>query len=1429
MDKDIRNRVQRATQAAREVLEHEYAEQLEGVFDIRLDGAIAAEPGEHLEAAQRVLRNKIVTAVEHQGAHGTTDSDAVAAYLREAAFTTLNRFVALKMLEARDLVRECISRGDQSAGFKEFTGLAPGLVQLPDHGYRMYIEALFDEIGREVGVLFDRRDQASLLWPRRQALLDLLHILNATELNPVWAEDEMIGWVYQYFNSDEERRQMRAESQAPRNSRELAVRNQFFTPRYIVQFLTDNTLGRIWYEMRQGATQLRELQYLVRRPKEVFLDRGEEPPAPIEERDQELSQEEMIEVPLHVPFRVKKDPRDIRILDPACGSGHFLLYAFDLLVTIYEEAWADDTSPASEATGASLRADFPELELLRAAMPGLILWYNLHGVDIDARCVQIAALALWMRAQRAYKDLGIGRELRREIKKTNIVTAEPMPGEPELREEFIATLDSKLGQLVEHVFERMELAGEAGSLLGIEEDIRSAGRWIYGEVGGLFRSSDEERWRQMEEDVLRALHEYSNRAINGRAFQRRLFAEDSAQGLGFIHICQKRYDVALMNPPFGLPTNATQGLIAAQYQGAHNDLFAAMVRRSRKMVIGGMVGVISSRSFLVTRRMESYRREDVLPEAEIVLDLGIGVMDEAFVESAALVLRRTQVPHRPIWFFDCRSVNIGERASVAVSSIAAHDAIVWPRRALGELPKAKMLYGLPFAVLRILRDSERFEPEAGTAREGMKSFDNSRFLRLTWEVPAREIGPGKRWQWFAKGGSHAFFYADLHLLLDWRKDGAALKDKNIQVNGTTAQVRQASEYWFRSGSTYSRRSAKGFSARVLPAGCVFTDKGPAVLPNPNVGGEYLLGWLNSRLIRSLVHLQANASDFLTGILKTLPWHTPDPSSVAAISTSVRELLDSELRLAALRETSPYFEGPQRGPLEELVAARWRLEDANQALRRRTLAACDEVVARLYRIPNLSWTDAVLGEANDEAEAVVVEDIEEENNNTWDTGDADLKVVRESVSYAMGVALGRWSMNGRSSAENHVVDPFMTPPSVQPAAALEAEASPESRGILADDEGGSCDVVAECVRILVGLFELPYEEAVGELVIRVLGASSLREFLAMEFWELHLMQYARSRRKAPIYWQLATPSVSYSVWLYYHSFTRDTFYRMLNEHVTPKLKYEESNLARLTQGAGRNPSASRRHEIDVQDSFVAELRAFHEEVARVAPFWNPNLNDGVLINFAPLWRLVPQHRGWQKQCKQIWDELVAGNYDWARLAMYLWPERVVPKCAKDRSLAIAHDLEDVFWYEDANGKWKPRNYAQAEVDELIDARTSTAVKDALKGFLEAPVPVGGRANRKKVSPARGARSKAPSVRLNDATPRKTEPGGLFTGTGPELLRSVKKAIGAISTGASKSEVIDATGITADQWNRVIRALLADGAVTRTGERRGARYHMRGDDA
>jgi hypothetical protein len=253
------------------------------------------------------------------------------------------------------------------------------------------------------------------------------------------------------------------------------------------------------------------------------------------------------------------------------------------------------------------------------------------------------------------------------------------------------------------------------------------------------------------------------------------------------------------------------------------------------------------------------------------------------------------------------------------------------------------------------------------------------------------------------------------------------------------------------------------------------------------------------------------------------------------------------------------------------------------------------------------------------------------------------------------------------------------------------------------------------------------------VVSDVSGEDLREWVRTKFWAEHLDMYSRSRRTAPIYWQLATSSASYSIWLYIHAFTNDTLFRVQNDYVggnDGKLAHEERRLESMARELRDKSTAADRKALAVQEAFVDELRAFLDEIRRVAPLWKPNLDDGVIINFAPLWRLVPQHKAWQSELKATWDALCEGKYDWAHLAMHLWPERVVAKCATDRSFAIAHGLEDVFWVEGSDGKWTARKAPTRPVEELVKERTSPAVKAALRSFLEAPVAAGGAKKARK---------------------------------------------------------------------------------------------------
>jgi hypothetical protein len=202
VEKQLRTAIGNAAQTIRRALEEEYTEQLDGVYDIQASGEIAPESGAHLSARQRVVRSKVVAAIEYHRAAGLAAGESVGRFVRDAAFTTLNRFVAIKMLEARELVQAALSQAENSTGYREFIGLAPGVATLGDGaGYRIFLESLFDELASEIKVLFDRRDAASLLWPRRKALEGVLAALNEPSLGPVWGDDETIGWFYQFFNS----------------------------------------------------------------------------------------------------------------------------------------------------------------------------------------------------------------------------------------------------------------------------------------------------------------------------------------------------------------------------------------------------------------------------------------------------------------------------------------------------------------------------------------------------------------------------------------------------------------------------------------------------------------------------------------------------------------------------------------------------------------------------------------------------------------------------------------------------------------------------------------------------------------------------------------------------------------------------------------------------------------------------------------------------------------------------------------------------------------------------------------------------------------------------------------------------------------------------------------------------------------------------
>ncbi|TAX72957.1 SAM-dependent methyltransferase [Rhizobium leguminosarum] len=623
-DQATRNRLQRFVNEARKALEEEFTRQLQ--LDYGLDPASGTvtpiQNLRHLNDTQRETARILRDTLAHYCANpGTSAASGLDRIVREQAFTVLNRLAALRMAEARGLLIESVGNGYQAKGFQLYARLAgAGLGETGD-AYRTYLLSVFDELSKDLPALFDRYSPQGRLFPREAALVQVLSLINHGEIDPLWAEDETIGWIYQYFNSKEERKAMREASQAPRNSRELAVRNQFFTPRYVVEFLVDNTLGRLWFNWTAGQTRLRDrCQYLLVKP-------DERPEA----------------------AKRLRDPRTIKLLDPACGSMHFGLYAFDLFEEIYREAWnweqAHGPAALDRETGGSpdlkpLAETYADQDALLHDVPRLIIEHNIYGVDIDPRAAQIASLALWLRAQRAWHEAGVKAKDRPQVEQGQVVAAVAPPAEVDLRKRFMDELDPLDAELFEQTLFMLEGLPELGVLLQVEKELPALISKVFGEHGPMFAEEDMAQWQKAEARLRNALTDYARAARS--TYQGRLFAEDALQGLRMIDHCREVFDVVVMNPPFGELSEETKGYLEDAYPNSKTNLLTIFVERSvQTLRNNGLLGAITSRTAFFLSSYKKWRTNVLLKHTDVAAfaDLGEGVLDDANVEVAAYSLK----------------------------------------------------------------------------------------------------------------------------------------------------------------------------------------------------------------------------------------------------------------------------------------------------------------------------------------------------------------------------------------------------------------------------------------------------------------------------------------------------------------------------------------------------------------------------------------------------------------------------------------------------------------------------------------------------------------------------------------------------------------------------------------------------------------------
>jgi hypothetical protein len=582
----------------------------------------------------------------------------------------------------------------------------------------------------------------------------------------------------------------------------------------------------------------------------------------------------------------------------------------------------------------------------------------------------------------------------------------------------------------------------------------------------------------------------------------------------------------------------------------------------------------------------------------------------------------------------------------------------------------KVVPGKPFAywvsneVRQVFLQFPALQNDERVAAIGASTKDDGRFLRLKWEVPGGNDG----YPSFAKGGRYSPFYADVYLVIRWRDDGIEAKTFVSDYRAS----RGWSPHWkaelhnphlyFRPGLTWPRRT-NGLSFRAMPRGCIFADKGPAAFVSDDSPDALLAlcALVNSLAFGLLVSVQLArvelAQSFEVGLIQQTPVPDPSTDQKSRLATLARRAWSLKRTLDTIEETSHAFVLP--------AALRARLGDYDPSSIEAELARIQaEIDAMAFDLYGFSEADRTAVQASQGTVNEGETDTSTDDNGDEEESAAPIDQTAGLLSWAVGVAFGRfdWRLATGERAVPPEPEPFDALPAKSPGMLPDGtEPFHAHPGILVDDAGHPHDL-ARLVEEVLARVDAPVPQDV-------------RRWLQRDFFAFHLQRYSKSRRKAPIYWPLATTSGSYTLWVYYPSLTSQTLYTAINDFVEPKLKHVGADVATL-RNKGSARSRDDEKQFEALQAFELELIELRDTLLRLAPTYKPDHDDGVQITAAPLWPLF-RHKPWQKVLKDTWEKLKKGDYDWAHLAMNYWPERVREKCKTDKSLAIAHGLEDLY--------------------------------------------------------------------------------------------------------------------------------------------------------
>lgn len=557
MDKQTKTKIKNVVLSLRDDLEKEIENRLDniGIYIDKewKDGRSLT----HLKKEELENRKRVGAFIKREEKIGLDQKKATSEFIKEASYTWINRLLGLKCMECRGLIEEVITirpeYGGRSKRHRDFREKNPDRAAEADDGLTTCLFSAFEEVTEEIKVLFDPKNEYSLVIPRYTTLKKAIEKINKELDYNTYREDEFLGWVYQYFNSREKDRvfeEVRTKKKKISGSDIINV-TQLYTEKYMVRFLVENSLGAIWMEMYPDSQLCNKWEYFVKDPNNSR--------------------------------RETKPVKEIKFLDPAGGSGHFQLYAFDLFYDMYLE----------------------EGIIPKDQIPEFILLYNLHGIDIDLRAIQLSALGLYMKAKSKNPDM--------KVQHMNLVSADAIMLDSAILEEFLQEFkdDETAQELIKTIWQGLENVRELGSLLKVEEQIDEVIKRQKDKRLDFFGEGNGKGWEQWKRDLLAALKRYYEKAAQTFDINKQMFASEACKGVQLLDLLEQRYDVVATNPPYmsnkNMGTNLSNGL--KLFYKNNSDLYAAFIERNLQLLsLSGYIGMITQQSFMFINTFEKLRK-----------------------------------------------------------------------------------------------------------------------------------------------------------------------------------------------------------------------------------------------------------------------------------------------------------------------------------------------------------------------------------------------------------------------------------------------------------------------------------------------------------------------------------------------------------------------------------------------------------------------------------------------------------------------------------------------------------------------------------------------------------------------------------------------------------------------------------------------------